>query len=121
VIAYCTPIGVVTAPLCNLGVCVKLPSNFPRSERRCHSAIAVFNVDELIAKSLGFALPIGQHPITIFLFIRLLPRVNVGRTIPQHALDQPGQLMRGRRDRLGGAQPRPHPTLIGSQGAMTIH
>ncbi len=38
-------------------------------------------MDELIAKGLGFALQIRQHPITIFLFIRLLSRVNVCRTI----------------------------------------
>ena len=92
----------------------KLPSNFTRSERRGHPAIDVFYVDELIAKDLSFALQIRQHPIAILLFIRLLARVHVGRTIPQHALDQPGQLMRGRRNRFGRAQPSPHPTVIGS-------
>ena len=42
------------AVLCDL----KLPSNFPRSERRGNPAIGVFYVDELIAKGLGFALQI---------------------------------------------------------------
>src|SRR5713226_6615821 len=71
---------------------LKLPSNFPRSERRGNPTIDVFDVDELIAKGLGFALQIRQHPIAILLFIRLLARVHVGRTIPQHAIDEPGQL-----------------------------
>jgi hypothetical protein len=43
----------------------------------------VFYVDELIAKGLGFALQIRQHPIAILLCIRLLSRVNVGSTISQ--------------------------------------
>jgi hypothetical protein len=38
-----------------LGPVAKLPSHFPRSERRCNPAISVFYVDELIAKGLGFA------------------------------------------------------------------
>ncbi len=69
-------------------------------------------MDELITKSLGFALQIGQHPITILVFIRLLSRIHVGRTIPQHALDQPSQLMRGRRHRFGRPEPYPYPTVI---------
>ena len=68
----------------------RFPSNFPRSERRGNPTIDVFYVDELIAKGLGFALQMRQHPIAILVFIRLLARVNVGRTIPQHAVDQSG-------------------------------
>src|SRR6516164_6219858 len=60
------------------GPFTKLPSNFPRSECRGNPASDVFYVDELIAKGLGFALQIRQHPIAILLFIRLLSRVNVG-------------------------------------------
>ena len=69
-------------------------------------------MDELIAKGLRFALQIRQHPITIFLFIRLLSRINVRCPIPQHAIDQPGQLMRGRRNRFGCPEPGPYPTVI---------
>ncbi len=98
----------------------KLPSNFPRSERRGTPAIDGFYVDELIAKGLGFALQIRQHPIAILLCIRLLSRVHVGRTIPQHALDEPGQRMRGRRHRFGCPEPGPHPTVIGPQGTVTV-
>ena len=51
-------------------------------------------MDKLIAQGLGFALQIRQHPIPILVFIRLLARVNVGRTLPQHTVDQPGRLCR---------------------------
>src|SRR5215471_2589149 len=44
----------------------------PRSERRGHPAIDVFHMDELIAKGLGLALQIRQHPLAILVFIRLL-------------------------------------------------
>ena len=54
-----------------------------RSERRGNPVSDVFYVDELIAKGLGFALQIRQHPIAILLCIRLLSRVNVGSTISQ--------------------------------------
>src|SRR5919206_3479675 len=97
------------------------PRNFPRSERCCSlSAASVFNVDELIAKGLGFALQIRQHPLTILLLIRLLSRVNVCRTIPQHAIDQPRQLMRGRRNGFGCPEPYPYPTIISPQGTVTV-
>src|SRR6516164_4858625 len=102
------------------GPFTKLPSNFPRSECRGNPASDVFYVDELIAKGLGFALQIRQHPIAILLFIRLLSRVNVGRTIPQHAIDEPGQLMRRRRNRFGCPEPGPPPTVIGPQGTVTV-
>jgi hypothetical protein len=122
----------LTAPLSDnavalhLGPCEKLwryrklPSNFPRSERRGNPAIDVFYVDELRAKGLGLALQIRQHPIAILLFIRLLARVHVGRPRPHHALDEPGQLMRGRRHRFWCPEPGPHPTLIGPQGTVTV-
>jgi hypothetical protein len=97
------------------------PSNFPRSERcRGLSAARVFNLNELVAKGLGFPLQIGQHPATVLLFIGLLARIHIGRAIAPHALDEPCQLMRRRGHRLGGAQPRSHPTVIGSQGAVTL-
>ncbi len=97
-----------------LGKLVKIPSNFSRSECcRGLRAARVFNVDELIAEGLGFALQTCQHPLTILLFIRLLARVNVGGAIPQQALDQPRQLMRRRRHRFGRPQPSPHPSVIG--------
>jgi hypothetical protein len=84
----------------------KLPSNFPRSERcRSLSAASVFNVDELRAKGLGFALQIRQPPSTLLLLIRLLSRVNVGRAIPPQARDQPRPLLRGRRHGFGGSEP----------------
>jgi hypothetical protein len=77
-------------------------------------------VDELIAKSLGFALQIRQHPIPLFLFIRLLSRVNVGRPISQHTVDQPGPRMRRRRHRFGCPEPGPHPTGRGPEGTVTV-
>jgi len=77
-------------------------------------------VDELITKGLGFALQIGQHPLPILLFVRLLSRIHVGRTIPQHTIDQPSQLMRGRRNRFGRPEPYPYPTLISTQGTVTV-
>ena len=77
-------------------------------------------MDELIAKSLGFALQIRQHPIPILLFIRLLSRVNVGRPISQHPVDQPGQRMRRRRHRLGCPEPGPSPTVRGPEGTVTV-
>jgi hypothetical protein len=61
-----------------------------------------------------------QHPLPILVCIRLLARVHVGRAIPQHALDQPGQLLRGRRHRFGGPEPGPAPTGIGPQGPGTV-
>ena len=103
-----------------LGPIAKLPSNFPRSERRGHPAIDAFYVDELIAKGLGFALQSGQYPISILLFICLLARINVGRTIAQHAIEQPSQLMRSRRHRFGCPESYPYPTVIGTQGTVTI-
>src|SRR5256885_8987682 len=98
----------------------KLPSNFPRSERQCSSAILVFYVDELIAKSLGVALQICQHPIPILVFIRLLSRVHVCRPIPQHALDQPSALMRGCRHSFWCPEACSDPTLRGPQGTVTV-
>jgi hypothetical protein len=98
----------------------RFPRNFPRSERRGHPAIDVCYVDELIAKGLSFALQMRQHPIAILVFIRLLARVHVGRTILQQALDQPGQLMRRRCHRFGCPEPGPHPPVIGPQGTMTV-
>ena len=98
----------------------RFPSNFPRSERQGSSTIHVFNVDELIAKGLGFALQIRQHPIAILLFIRLLARVHVGWTLSQHAIDEPGQLLRGRRHRFGCPKPCPYPTVIGAQGTVAV-
>jgi hypothetical protein len=77
-------------------------------------------MDELIAKGLRFALQIRQHPIPIFLFIRLLSRINVCCPIPQHTVDQPGQRMRGRRHRFGGPESGPHPPVIGPQGTVTV-
>ncbi len=56
----------------------------------------------------------------VLLFIRLLACVDRGGAIAQHALDQPGQLMRCRRHRLRGAQPRSHPTVRGPQSAVTL-
>ena len=77
-------------------------------------------MDELLAKSLGLALQMRQHPIPIFLFIRLLSRVHVGRPISQPTVDQPGQLMRRRRHRFGGPEPGPPPTVIGPSGPVTV-
>ena len=79
----------------------RFPSNFPRLER-CGglSAASGFNVDELVTQHPSFPLQIRQHPIAILLFVRLLSRVNIGGAIPQHAVDQPSQLMRRRRNRL---------------------
>jgi hypothetical protein len=65
-------------------------------------------------------LQIRQHSVTILLLICLLTCVDVSGAITQHALDQSGQLMCGRRHRLGCAQPRPHPTGIRSQGTVTV-
>ncbi len=98
----------------------RLPSNFPRLEHRGHPAIDVFYVDKLIAKGLGFALQMRQHPIPILWFIRLLARVHGGRTIPQPTVDQPGQLGRSRRHRFGCPEPGPPPTLRGPQGSGTV-
>jgi hypothetical protein len=47
---------------------------------RGNPAIDVFYVDELIAKGLGFALQIRQHPISILLVIRLLSRLHARHT-----------------------------------------
>ena len=77
-------------------------------------------MDKLIAQGLGFALQIRQHPIPILVFIRLLARVNVGRTLPQHTVDQPSQLVRSRRHRFGCPEPGPPPTGIGPQGTVTV-
>jgi len=108
-----------------LGAFAKLPPNFPRSEHRDNPTIDVFYVDKLIvdkliAKGLCFALQMRQHPIPILLVIRLLARVNVGRTIPQHPGDPPGQLLRRRRHRFGRAQPSPPLTILGPQGPVTV-
>ena len=66
----------------------KLPSNFPRSERcRGLSAASVFNVDELVTKHPSFPLQIGQHPVTVLLFIGLLSGIHIGSAIAQHAID----------------------------------
>src|SRR5439155_26781269 len=72
----------------------KLPSNFPRLERGSGLRIArVCDVHELVTQHPRFPLQIRQHPIAILLFVRLLSCVNVCRTIAQHAVDQPSQLM----------------------------
>ena len=55
----------------------KLPSNFPRSERRGTPAIDGFYVDELVTKPPSFPLQIGQHPVTVLLFIGLLARIHL--------------------------------------------
>lgn len=119
---HCTscPEGIFSSHFNMLHRPEKLPSNFFRSECCCDPAVDVFYLDELITKRLRFALQIRQHPSTILLFIRLLARVNVICPITQHALDQPGQLMRGRRNRFGRPQPGPHPTVIGTQGTMAV-
>jgi len=77
-------------------------------------------VDELVTEHARFPLQIRQHPVTVLLFINLLARIHRGRTIAQHALDEPRQLLGGRCHRLGCAQPRAHATIIGPQGTMTI-
>lgn len=68
--------------------CLKLPSNFLRSERCCglHRA-SVFNVDESVTKHPRFPLQIGQHPVTVLLFIGLLSCIHIGGAIAQHAID----------------------------------
>src|SRR5215510_6767877 len=95
----------------------KLPRNFPRLER-CGglSTARVCDVHELVTKHPRFPLQIRQHPIAILLFVRLLSCVNVCRTIPQHAVDQPSQLMRGRRHRFGCPEPVSPPTPTAPQG-----
>src|SRR5437016_8742334 len=100
---------------------LKLPSNFPRLER-CGglSTTRVCDVHELVTQHPSFPLQIRQHPIAILLFVRLLSRVNISGAIPQHAVDQPGQLMSRRRDRFGCPEPGPHPTVIGPQGAVAM-
>jgi hypothetical protein len=67
---------------------IKLPSNFPRSERcRGLSAASIFNVDELVTKHPRLPLQIGQYPVTVLLFIGLLVRIHIGGTIAQHVID----------------------------------
>jgi len=38
-------------------------------------------LDELVTKDPSFPLEIGQHPVTVLLFLGSLARINIGRAI----------------------------------------
>jgi hypothetical protein len=66
-----------------------------------------------------FTLEIAEDSITILLFVGVLTRVDILRARAQQALDQPGELVGRRRDRLGPASSTSHPPIVGPESAMT--
>ena len=66
----------------------RFPRNFPRLER-CGglSRASVCNLYKLVTKYPSFPLQIGQHPVTVLLFIGLLSRINIGGAVAQQAID----------------------------------
>jgi hypothetical protein len=55
-----------------------------------------------------FTLEIAEDAIPILLFVGMLARVDILRAITQQALDQPGEFVGSRRDRLWAAQATAH-------------
>jgi len=69
-----------------------LPSNNFRSGHRW----SLLNAHELVAKGMRFTLEIAEDSITILLFVGVLTRIDIPRTIAQQAIDQPGELVSSR-------------------------
>jgi C-terminal processing protease CtpA/Prc len=65
------------------GIILDLRGN---SSGRPSAAVSVVDLDELVSKRPGFALQIGQHPVTVLLFIGLLACLHRGGTIAQHTI-----------------------------------
>ena len=73
--------------------------------------VCLWHRNERETKSQGISLEIPDHAIPILLFVGLLSRVHIWRTMTQHALDKPGQLMGRRRNRPRGSQTSPHTAI----------
>src|SRR5207237_4307674 len=59
-------------------------------------------------------------PFTILRFIGIEALLDVRAAVLQQAIDQTRQLMRRRRDGLGGAEARFHPPKEGPQGTLRV-
>ena len=69
-------------------------------------------LDERKPEGMGLTFEIVEHPISVLLFIGVLPRIDVGGPMAQHVVDQPGALAGHRRDGLGGSPPGLHQAIV---------
>src|SRR3954447_15560007 len=73
---------------------------------------------QFVAQFPRLALEVLQHALLVRLLVLLLPLRHVLLPVLEHLVDDPRQLVRRRRYRLGYAAPRGHAAEEGTQGAL---